>query len=191
MHWLHLSVKIYFQCIEFFRLYSNPAESGEGVRCSTLSRLSQHSNTRKSLMNSSGAFLHSPSDIEDQSRTEGRDPAGASEPMSVFNPYYDKNCQDNNDQDSHPPPPLSNSQITSELIHQLLKLRSVAAAGSGIPTEPSGSDECSGGVGSHINSCLDDSDYRSHNNEESRGPFTSSPHCVQDQCDEDDKLFIL
>ena len=125
-------------------------------------------------MNSSGAFLHSPSDIEDQSRAEGRDPA-------VFNPYYDKNCQDNNDQTSHPPP-LSNSQITSELIHQLLKLRSVAAAGSGsgILSEPSGSDECSGGAGSHINSCLDDSDYRSHNNE---GPFTSSPHRLQDQCE--------
>lgn len=130
-------------------------------------------------MNSSGVFLHSPSDIEDQSRADGRDPA-------VFNPYYDKNCQDNNDQNSHPP--LSNSQITSELIHQLLKLRSVAASGSG--SEPGGSDECSGGVGSHINSCLDDSDYRSHNNEESRGgPFTSSPHCLQE--DEDDKLFIL
>ena len=132
-------------------------------------------------MNSSGAFLQSQSDIEDQ--TEGREgaAAGALEPMSVLNPYYDKNCQDNNDGDAQPR--LSNSQITSELIHQLLKLRS-AAASSG-----NSSDECGGGVGSHINSCLDDSDYRSHNDEKSRGPFTSSPHCLQD--DEDDKLFIL
>ena len=173
-------VQIYVWAI--FRLYNNPAESGEGVRCSTLSRLSQQhssSTSRKSLMNSSGAFLHnSPptSDIEDQSRARG-DPA-------VFNPYYDKNCQDNDDRDSsqHPPPPLSNSQITSELIHHLLKLRSVAAAGN----QSERIDECSGGVGSHINSCLDDSDYHTHSNEESRGALTSSP-----QCDEDDKLFIL
>ena len=143
------------------------------MRCSTLSRLSQqHSSSRKSLMNSSGAFLHNPpSDIEDQSQTGGRgDPA-------VFNPYYDKNCQDNDDRDSSQhshPPPLSNSQITSELIHHLLKLRSVA----GKPSERI--DECSGGVGSHINSCLDDSDYRPHSNEES-----------STQCDDEDKLFIL
>ena len=163
-----------------FRLYNNPAESGEGVRCSTLSRLAQqHSSSRKSLMNSSGAFLHNPpSDIEDQSQTSG----GRGDPTAVFNPYYDKNCQDNDDRDSsqHSHPPLSNSQITSELIHHLLKLRSVA----GNPSERI--DECSGGVGSHINSCLDDSDYRPHSNEESRGASTSSP-----QCDDEDKLFIL
>ena len=137
-------------------------------------------------MNGSGAFLHSKSDIEDQSVARlgpRRGSAGAEEhqSVSVFNPYYDKNFggRDNNDQDgSHT---LSNSQITSELIQQLLKLRS-AAAGSG--------DGCSGGGGSHINSCLDDSDHHPHNDRdpEDRAGFTS-PHC-QNQCEED-KLFIL
>ena len=116
------------------RLYNNPAEA-EGPRCATLGRLQQapHAAARRRMMNAE--FLpraQSQSDIGHQ-----LDAAAAPRCSPPLNPGFDKNRLGwSGDAPPAPAPApapeLSSSQITSQLIEQLLKLRlaSVAAAAS-------------------------------------------------------------
>ena len=117
------------------RLYNNPAEA-EGPRCATLGRLQQapHAAARRRMMNAE--FLpraQSQADIGDQLDAA---PAPAPRCSPPLNPCFDKNrlgwSGDPPPAPASPGPELSSSQITSQLIEQLLKLRlaSVAAAAS-------------------------------------------------------------
>ena len=119
------------------RLYNNPAEA-EGPRCATLGRLQQapHAAARRRMMNAE--FLpraQSQADIGDQLDAA---PAPAPRCSPPLNPCFDKNRLGWSDDPppapapASPGPELSSSQITSQLIEQLLKLRlaSVAAAAS-------------------------------------------------------------
>ena len=116
------------------RLYNNPAEA-EGPRCATLGRLQQapHAAARRRMMNAE--FLpraQSQADIGDQLDAA---PAPAPRCSPPLNPCFDKNrlgWSGDPPPLASPGPELSSSQITSQLIEQLLKLRlaSVAAAAS-------------------------------------------------------------
>ena len=121
------------------RLYNNPAEA-EGPRCATLGRLQQapHAAARRRMMNAE--FLpraQSQADIGDQLDAA---PAPAPRCSPPLNPCFDKNRLGWSGDPppapapapASPGPELSSSQITSQLIEQLLKLRlaSVAAAAS-------------------------------------------------------------
>ena len=121
------------------RLYNNPAEA-EGPRCATLGRLQQapHAAARRRMMNAE--FLpraQSQADIGDQlDAAPAPAPAAAPHCSPPLNPCFDKNrlgwSGDPPPAPASPGPELSSSQITSQLIEQLLKLRlaSVAAAAS-------------------------------------------------------------
>ena len=112
------------------RLYNNPAEA-EGPRCATLGRLQQapHAAARRRMMNAE--FLP-----RAQSQADIGDQLDACSPP--LNPCFDKNRLGWSGDPppapapASPGPELSSSQITSQLIEQLLKLRlaSVAAAAS-------------------------------------------------------------
>ena len=109
------------------RLYNNPAEA-EGPRCATLGRLQQapHAAARRRMMNAE--FLP-----RAQSQADIGDQLDACSPP--LNPCFDKNrlgWSGDPPSPASPGPELSSSQITSQLIEQLLKLRlaSVAAAAS-------------------------------------------------------------
>ena len=118
------------------RLYNNPAEA-EGPRCATLGRLQQapHAAARRRMMNAE--FLpraQSQADIGHQLDAAAA-PAAAPRCSPLLNPCFDKNRLGwSGDPPTAPAPAteLSSSQITSQLIEQLLKLRlaSVAAAAS-------------------------------------------------------------
>ena len=159
----------------FSRLYNNPVD--DNVKCGTVDThlSSQHSTlTRQTLMNNTQFLQTSQSNIEDQcggtSMTQIT-PSNDSQhqTFSALNPYFDKNTSE-----------LSSSQITSELIEQLLKLRAAASSSSaGSSHQPEAG---AGVINSHINSFSDDADYKPHINEHSvTDPPTSAPFvkCLQ------------
>ena len=143
-------------------MYNNPVDDTALVKTGTLGRdfpLS-HDSPRKTLMNSQ--FLHH--DIEDQ--LKNLPDRGVA--MAVLDSQKNENQQ-------------VTSNITSELIETLLKLRSALPA----------SQER---VGSNINSCLDDCRSSVHNNQVTNS--TSSPPFVIQSPDEAgmeeaEKLFVL
>ena len=121
------------------RLYNNPAEA-EGPRCATLGRLQQapHAAATRRMMNAE--FLpraQSQADIGHQLDAAAAAPAADPRCSPLLNPGFDKNRLGWSGDPPPAPAPapapeLSSSQITSQLIEQLLKLRlaSVAAAAS-------------------------------------------------------------
>ena len=121
---------------------------------------------------------------------------------SALNPYFDKKCQQPN---SPPQAPISSSQITSELIEQLLKLRAATATSSKDISHPV-----------LLNSETNEANYQSHPNEvtmvvrpseisqsqapnllpdqSEQGIVSPFVHCLSNldnNGEDDDKLFIL
>ena len=189
-----------------FRLYNNPVD--DNIKCSTMGRhqgrLQQQTQTSSSLgrpgsrtVMNRDFLLPSQSDIEDQLEcaNTGVTKARLDSSNSEINPYFDKSgCQP-----ASSPHPQPSSEITSQLIEHLLKLRATSSvspscSSPAVPlSEPSGSDQSAGGVRTHINSCLNDTDYSSHIQEVTNeaSPFVDCLQNLVPNDEDDDKLFIL
>ena len=151
----------------------------------------------------------SQSDIEDQSEcgvSQFSSSAGLTPDhhrSNTLNPNFDKNLllelqtqADNapySGSQQQKLPQLSSSQITSELIEQLLRLRAAAAS---LPPPQASHQRGYHQSETHINSCVNDGDNSQHVNDDTPTQSVAAPQaqCLQtldnSEC-EDDKLFVL
>lgn len=162
----------------------------------------ERSNPIKNMMDESFLVV-SQSDIEDQSEcgvsqfscSAGQTPDHHR--SNTLNPNFDKNLllqlQTQAEKAPQQAPQLSSSQITSELIEQLLRLRAAAAS---VPPPQASHQRGYHQSETHINSCVNDGDNSQHANDHTGTQSVAAPQaqCLQtldnSEC-EDDKLFVL
>ena len=189
--------------IPLSRLYQNPVDNG--VKCSSMGQYQtlERSNPIKNMMDESFLVV-SQSDIEDQSECGvSQFSCSAGLTSNTLNPNFDKNlllqlqsqaADKNPCSGTQQQPQLSSSQITTELIEQLLRLRAAAAS---VPPPQASHQRGYHQSETHINSCVNDGDNSQHANDHAGTQSVAAPPQAQrlqtldnSEC-EDDKLFVL